>query len=155
MNDTLARRLGASLVITLLLLSAGSLAAQEPPATKEQKVRELLAVMRAADLGLQVIDGMIGGMKEALPAAPDEFWTSFRQKIKASDLVDMLVPVYAKHLDTADIDELIRFYRTPAGQRFLDKQPVILEESMAIGEKWGEQLAARAVEDLQKTQHKE
>lgn len=149
MHNTLLRRLSASLVLALLVF-AGSMAAEEAPAaTKEQKVRELLVLMRAGDLGMQTVDAMIDAMKDAIQA-PDEYWTSFRQKIKADDLVDMLVPVYAKHLDSADIDELIRFYRSPAGQRFLDKQPAILQESMVIGQKWGEQLAMRAIEDLNK-----
>lgn len=133
----------------ILLVMGVAAWAQEAPATKEEQVRELLVLLRAGEMGVQVVDGMIGSMKEALPSVPEEYWTKFRQQVKASDLVDLLVPVYAKHLEAADVEGLIRFYRSPTGQRFLDKQPVILQESMAIGQKWGEQLAAKAIKDIQ------
>src|SRR4051812_30049697 len=35
-------------------------------------------------------------------------------KTSLNDLVDMLVPVYQKHLSQADLEELIKFYLTPA-----------------------------------------
>jgi hypothetical protein len=135
--------------LTLTFLLATTCLAQAPAATKDDRVRELLVLMRAGDMGVQMVDGMIASLKDALPGAPDDFWTTFRQKVKASDLIDLLVPVYAKNLELADIEELIRFYRSPTGQRFLDKQSVILQESMAVGQKWGEQLGAQAVREMQ------
>ncbi|HUR79224.1 MAG TPA: DUF2059 domain-containing protein [Thermoanaerobaculia bacterium] len=147
-NAALLRLL--SFLVLVLLVFGRSMAAAETPPAKEQNVRELLVVMRAGDTGMQVVDAMIATLKEALPSAPAEYWTSLRQNIKAGDFVEMLVPVYAKHLDAADINELIRFYRTPTGQRFLDRQPAILQDSLVIGQKWGEQIAQRALADLKK-----
>jgi hypothetical protein len=100
---------------------------------------------------VQIVDSMIQAMKDAMPGASDAFWAAFRQQVKGSEFVDMLVPVYANNLALADMEELIRFYSSPAGQRFLDKQPLILQESMAIGQKWGEQLARKAIEELKKS----
>ena len=141
----------AALVVVVLTLSLPA-AAQEAAPSKEQRARQLLVLMRTGDMGLQIIDNMIDAMKAAMPQAGEEFWPAFRKKAKDTDFVDMLVPVYAKNLESADIDELIRFYSSPAGQRFLDRQPVIMQESMAIGQKWGEQLATQAIQELQKTQ---
>lgn len=129
---------------------AGSMAAQEPAASKEQRVRELLVLMGAGDMGVQIVDQMIDNMKAIAPEAPTELWTAFRQKVKSGDLVDMLIPVYAKHLELADVEELIRFYRTPTGRRFLEKQPLIMQESMLIGQKWGEKLSMEIIQDMQK-----
>ena len=136
----------------LLLIGTAAWAQETPDAKQQRQVRELLVLMRAGDMGLQMVDGMIGNMKQLLPGAPDEFWTKFRQKIKGSDLIDLLVPVYAKNLDAADVEALIQFYRSPTGQRFIEKQPIILQESMVVGQKWGEQLAAQAIKELQATQ---
>ena len=140
-----ARTLG---VLILAVAIAGSAAAQQP--SKEDRVRELLVVMRAGDMGLQIVDQLIGTMKQSIPGAPEEFWVSFRKKVKSEDLVATLVPVYARNLESEDVEEMIRFFRTPAGQRFLDKQPVILRESMEAGRTWGEKLALQAIEELQK-----
>lgn len=138
----------AFLVVSILVFLPA--ARGEEPATKEARVRELLVVMRAGDMGVQMVDGMIGAMKEAMPGAPTEFWTSFRNRVKPGELVDMLVPIYANNLEPADVEELIRFYRSPTGQRFLEKQPVIMQQSMVVGQKWGEKLATEALAELQK-----
>jgi hypothetical protein len=148
------RSLHTVFVVSCFLIASGGWA-QEAPSAKEQQVRELLLLMRAGDMGVQMIDGMIGNMKEMVPDAPDDYWTTFRQKVKSSDLVDLLVPIYERNLDAADIEELLRFFRSPTGQRFLDKQPVILEQSMTVGQKWGEQLAEQAIKELQETRQPE
>ncbi len=141
-------RRAVTALLFLILIAANALA--QEPVSSEVRVRELLTLMRAGDIGLQAIDGMITGMKRAMPGTPEEFWTAFRKKIKPEELVDMLVPVYQRNLSDADIEELIRFYSSPTGKRFVEKQPVILNESMAAGRRWGEVLAQRAIEDLQK-----
>ena len=139
------------LLAAVLLTSFVPLLAQDAAATKAQRARQLLMVMRTDVMGVQIIDSMIDSMKAAMPDAGEEFWTAFRKKAKASDFVAMLVPVYAKNLETADMDELIRFYSSPAGQRFLDTQPVIMRESMEIGQKWGAELAMEAMTEMQKS----
>ncbi|HYC88299.1 MAG TPA: DUF2059 domain-containing protein [Thermoanaerobaculia bacterium] len=144
---SLGRRLFVAVVLFLVSVSAS---AQEAPASKEQRVRQLLVLMRAGDMGVQIMDNMIGTLKQMAPEAGDEFWKALREKVKSTDLVDMLVPVYVKHLESADVDELIRFYSSPTGQRFLEKQPAIVQESMMIGQQWGAAIAADALKDLQK-----
>lgn len=108
--------------------------------------------MNAADLGLQVMDGMMVSLKEMLPNAPEEFWTKLRANIKADELVDMVVPIYAKHLDETHLDAMITFYASPAGQHFIAKQPLIVQESMLAGSKWGETIAQRAIDQLKAEQ---
>jgi hypothetical protein len=54
-----------------------------------------------------------------------------------TDLVKMLVPVYKKHLTLADVEGLITFYKSPVGQKFAKKTPMITQESMQIGQQWG------------------
>ena len=132
--------------LVLALLLPGTLFA----ATKEQKVRQLLVLTGAGNLGVQVIDGLMGNMKQALPNVPAEFWTEFRKSVKPSEMIDLVVPIYAKHLEESDIDELIRFYGSPTGKRFVAQQPLILQDSMMAGQKWGEALAQRALDTLQK-----
>jgi hypothetical protein len=139
----------------LLVFLATAAAAQTPPAqttapSKEEKVRQLLVIMRTGDIGVQIVDQMIDAFKENMPDAPEAFWTGFRAKVKPNELIEMLVPLYMKHLETSDVDELIRFYSSPAGQHFLDKQPVMMKESMAVGQEWGQRLAREAYEELQK-----
>ena len=50
------------------------------------------------------------------------------------------------------------FYQEPVGQKFLDKMPVITQESMSAGQDFGRTIAVelqkRMVEELRKRGHK-
>ena len=50
----------------------------------------------------------------------------------------MYVKIYAESLDQADVDGLIAFYQTPAGQAMLSKMPLVAQKSMeAVREMMG------------------
>jgi hypothetical protein len=132
-----------------MMIVAG-LRATAQPATPDPhaKVRLLLELTGAGNLGTQMIDGMIANFRESMPGVPDEFWTTFRAKIKASDMVEMVIPIYEKHLTPADIDAIIAFYSSPAGKRLVEKQPLILADTMKVGQAWGAKLADEVVTEL-------
>jgi uncharacterized protein len=119
--------------------------AAEPPVAKEVKIRQLLTLLKISDLAVQASDAMIVAMSGAMPQVPADFWDGFKKEVKSEEFVDLLVPIYERNLDEADIDELIVFFSSPAGQRYVGKQSVMMQESMAVGEKWGAKLAERAM----------
>jgi uncharacterized protein len=49
------------------------------------------------------------------------------------EMLDTIIPIYQRHLTRTDIEELIRFYSSPVGQKLLREQPQILQESMQAG----------------------
>ena len=138
------------IAIALLLTLTASVSAQEVKLSHKEKIRHLLELTGAGSLGLQVIDSMMASFKQNMPEVPEEFWTGFRAKIKPETLVDLVVPVYEKYLAEADVDELIKFFSSPAGKRFVEKQPLILADTMQAGETWGQNLAKEVLEELKK-----
>ena len=138
-----------TLVAVLLAFAATAFAQDTAAPTKEQKVRRLLVLMKVGDLGVQMANGMIESMKTSSPEVPAEFWDSFMKKVSGDELIDMLIPVYIRNIEEADVDALLTFYSSPAGQRFIAKQPKILEESMSVGQDWGAKLAQKVIEELQ------
>lgn len=71
---------------------------------------------------------------------PDEIWNGLEQEFlqtSMNDLVDMLTPVYEKHLTKNDLQKLIEFYQSPIGAKFAQKTPMIMQESMQVGQQWG------------------
>jgi len=68
------------------------------------------------------------------------------QKTSLNDLTKMLTPVYSKHLTLKDLKEIIVFYDTPVGKKLAKKTPLIMQESMQVGQQWG----AKIVEDIMK-----
>ena len=40
----------------------------------------------------------------------------------------MMIPVYQAHFNKSDVDQIIAFYSSPAGQKFVNEQPLIVKE---------------------------
>jgi hypothetical protein len=139
--------------VLVLALAASAAGAQPTPApagrTVEAVAREVIETSGGGRLGMQMMQQMLPALKQMLPDVPDSFWTSFMDEVRLDDLVDRTVPIYAKHFSKDDLEALLAFYRSPAGQRVLSEMPAVLQECMAAGQEWGKELAKRAVEKAQ------
>lgn len=133
-------------VVALCLLLASFIARAEP--ASEASVRRLLDLTGAGAMGIQVVQQMVPGLKKMLPDAPDEFWEQFMADARPEDLVDLIVPIYQRHLSEEDVQAAITYFSSPAGKRMIGKQGVIMQESYAAGQQWGAQLAERAIVKL-------
>jgi hypothetical protein len=78
----------------------------------------------------------------------DEFENEF-SKTSINDLADMLTPVYIQYMNLEDLKELIKFYQTPVGKKFAKSTPMIMQESMQIGQQWGMKLGEDITKKLQ------
>ena len=72
-------------------------------------------------------------------------------KTSIEDMVAMMTPIYKKHFSLSDIEELIEFYDSPVGKKFVEKSPLIIQESMIVGQEWGEKIAKEFMEELEST----
>ena len=140
----------ARLLLLATLFTSVSALAQAAPETKEQKIRRLLALMNAGDVGVQMIGTMIESFRKISPSIPEEVWSGIRKKVSGDDFVTMLIPVYARNLEEADVEALLAFYSSPAGQRFLAKQSTIIQESAAAGREWGAKLGMEIDQEIRK-----
>jgi uncharacterized protein len=82
--------------------------------------------------------------------ATDSFWEEFKNDIDYTDLLSLYIPIYKKHFNEADLQELIQFYESPIGKKLVEKTPQITAESMTSGQEWGMKLAAKVMERLEK-----
>lgn len=53
-----------------------------------------------------------------------------------TQLMDLMVPIYAKYYTEEDLDNIIRFYETPSGRRMADAQPKIATDAMGVAQQW-------------------
>ncbi len=116
---------------------------------KEKAIRQLLAVTGTSKLMTQQVNQMIASLHGSIPGAPPEFWTKFRERIHADDLITLLIPVYDKYYTLDDINGLLAFYQTPLGQKVVATLPQISRESMIIGQAWGRKQAQAVIQELQ------
>jgi uncharacterized protein len=145
------RTILAGLAVLCLLALAPPLQAQEGN-TKEQDIRRLLELTGSAKMAEQIMDQMMVMFEDN--GADQGFWDSFRAEINTEDLVSMTVPIYDKHFSHEDIRGLIAFYQTPLGAKFVEKMPALTQDSMAVGMKWGGDLAQKAMAKLKAREEK-
>jgi uncharacterized protein len=115
---------------------------------REQRILRLMEVTGAAKAGLQMADMMLAQFK-ANPSVPEAFINRFRERIDTDAFAQLLLPVYAAHLSEEDVEAAIRFYESPAGQRFIQAQPKIMQDAAPLAQQWAIQLAERVQAELE------
>ena len=99
--------LGAVVVCGVLPFVGNARAADDE---KTANIRKLLQLTGAGDLGANAAKQMIKQFRTSMPDVPAKFWDDFEKEIKADELTERTIPVYANHMDDNDILELIKFY---------------------------------------------
>jgi uncharacterized protein len=135
---------GATLALTPTLAAAQ--AAKAPAQTaKIADIERLMTATGARQIGEQILGQMLDIFRKGHPEVPAEMWSELQKAFGEEDLMKELVGVYDKHLTHDDIKALLAFFESPAGRKLIKVQPLIMQDSMAIGQAWG----ARAGERLQ------
>jgi hypothetical protein len=132
-----------------------------PPAPSQQNstpvdsatastIRHLLSLTGSAKLALRGMEAMVPAQKAANPRIPGAFWDAFlaRARRDTAQLVELLVPIYAAHLTRSELEDLVRFYQTPLGQRLAQALPLISQESIQAGQGWGANIGRQVAESL-------
>lgn len=118
------------------------------PAKKED-IQKLIKMTGQCELAGMMLDQMIKTFKQTMPQVPENFWTDFKSEMKDNSLSELYITIYEKNMTHADIKELIKFYETPAGKRYIQAMPAMTKESMEAGEVWGRQIAQKIIMKLQ------
>jgi len=130
----------------LCLLLASFMVRAEP--ASEASVRKLLDVTGAGAMGVQVMQQMLPELKKMLPQAPEPFWEKFVTDARPEDLVSLIVPIYQRHYSEEDVQAAIAYFSSASGQRLVEKQSLVMQESFEVGQQWGVQLAERAIAEI-------
>jgi uncharacterized protein len=67
---------------------------------------------------------------------------------RISELEDSIVDVYANNFSAGELRDLIAFYKSPTGQKFLQKTPLVTQQTMAAGQKFGQSAGAEAQKEM-------
>nr|WP_063571083.1 DUF2059 domain-containing protein [Luteibacter rhizovicinus] len=125
---------------------AGQALAAQP---SEQQVRQLMDAVGMGRMLSQMNSQMAGVMQSALPCVPASYWQGFVDANATNQLIGRMVPVYQKHFTAEDIDGLLKFYRSPLGQKVITQMPATMAEGMQIGKQWGQERGQQMVSQLQ------
>jgi hypothetical protein len=59
------------------------------------------------------------------------------------DFTNQISLIYAKHFTAVELEKLNQFYQTPLGAKTLTLMPTLMQEGMALGQIWINQLAPK------------
>ncbi|HSE48928.1 MAG TPA: DUF2059 domain-containing protein [Terriglobales bacterium] len=65
------------------------------------------------------------------------------------EMLDDMTPVYQHHLRKADVDGIVAFFESPTGQHWLDVQPEMMQEGMAVLMPKMQQRMSKMIEEMQ------
>jgi hypothetical protein len=150
----MSRRLLVALALLAVPASLQGQAAAPAPAPVDsatmRSARVLLTTMRAQDVFIATVEQSLQGAEGAASQLPPNFVAKFIAALRTESpkLIEEMAVIYARNYTRQDIEELTRFYRTPLGQRIVDKQAAITAESGAIGQRMGAALAMRVMGEM-------
>lgn len=78
------------------------------------------------------------------------FIQNYQKRLSPDDVTNQLVTIYDKHFTDEDIKNLLRFYGSPAGQKYAAEMPKITAEIQAANRAIGMRVAKEVLQDLRR-----
>ncbi len=130
-------------VFILCLMGAGSLYADEQ--SQRKLAEELLTIMKTDKQLDATLDKMKTVQKEQMnsmgvPEVEDKMMDLMAQEMSWEKMKDDYIAVYSEVFTEEELQGLIDFYKTPVGQKFVEKTPEITTKLMQMGQKHTMQL---------------
>ena len=146
----------AGLFVAMLLLVA-PVRAQSPNPDVEGAARELVNTIKLADQYKVILPTIFQHLKPAIVQNRPEVDRDFdalmpvlqaRMNARIDELVNAVVLIYASNFTAAELRDLTAFYNTPTGQKFLQNTPVVAQQTMLAGQKFGQSAGAEAQKQM-------
>ena len=126
---------------TLLLLASITvpLASQTPPAPsgatdahaqKLADIRKMLALTGGDKAANELFEVMMTNFRNSAPGN-DEYLDELKKELGEGKIMDLMVGIYDKYLQTEDVKGIIQFYESPAGKKMIETTPRIVADSIS------------------------
>jgi len=149
-------RIVAVIVLMISTLQTHGVAAMD--AEKHANIEGLLKDMGMLSNMNRMIDllvpQIIGNLRQVNRAIPDAAWDEFTgictEEMKRSlpELEEPVIAIYDANFSGDEIKQLVAFYQSPVGRKIAIQLPQLMQQSLTMGQSWGQQAGARAVERI-------
>jgi uncharacterized protein len=136
-----------------LLIAINTLSFGQADKEYYNTLKKMFEISGSEEAYRTVISQMFMIFKQQNPEVGNQIFNDLEKEfLRASidDLVEMLVPVYGKYLTKDDLEQVILFYQSPVGKKFASNTPLIMQESMQIGQLWGIKIAQQLEQKMRK-----
>ena len=124
-------------VIAFCFMGAVSFRALATDETHTKAVREffrILEVDKMTDAGLDSSVEILAGQTDQPEKAKPKIEKFLRDTVGFKVIEDDMVKLYKKHFSEEEMQDLLKFYKTPTGKKMAKLQPVLFKEGAAIGQ---------------------
>ena len=128
------RKISLVLVLTLLGVTLNG-------QSKDDELLSLLKLIGVKENLVLMVDQTLDYMKKERPNISTDDWNQVRNGLEYDSLLMKLVPVYSKHYKHSEVKELIDFFESPIGRKYVAKGGVIGQESYIAGKSIGKSIA--------------
>jgi hypothetical protein len=111
---------------------------------------ELLQVSRIAQMS-QAVMAKVAAMQQQQTAAGSAGAAAYQSMASPENLRGMYETIFAAVYTPDQVKQLIAFYKTPTGQMFLDRQPVLIQKTTAISQQIMTSLMPQIQQAVQQT----
>ncbi len=141
----------ALLYVTLIAAAAlaGTSLAQAPDPARVTAAKQMMEAAGAARQFDEVMPLIASQMSQSfmrlVPEKGKEIAEVFQQLLprfmdKKGILLEQIAGLYAAELTLEELNGIVAFYKSPVGTKFAAVQPSIMRQSMALGQRWGQQI---------------
>jgi hypothetical protein len=128
---------GIFAIVALLLAAAAPAAAQQfvPANSHERAAMELIEITKGKEGNAAAIDLMAEAMMAQNPMAAefrDILIDFYKEHMKWQELLPEYVRIYRETYSEAELRELIAFYKTPIGQKVVERSPRFTQKTTAV-----------------------
>jgi len=140
--------------------------AQQPSAAAVTLAREVIVTKGANGMTDPLVRGVIESVKNSfVPTNPNltrelnDVAAILHKELdgKSSELVDQMARAYAARFTEQELKDLLVFFKTPLGQKYIREEPNALEDGLKRAQQWADAFAdsvmARMRSEMQKKGH--
>ena len=140
--------------------------AQQPSAAAVALARDVITIKGASGMTDPLVRGVIETVKNSfVPTNPNltrelnDVAATLHKELdgKSSEVVDQMARAYASHFTEQELKDLLVFFKTPLGQKYVREEPVALEDGLKRAQQWADAFAetvmARMRNEMQKKGH--
>lgn len=134
---------GLSLALATWMGTAS--AATQP---SEEQVRQLMEVVGVGKMLSQMNNQAVAVMQQSLPCIPSSYWQGYVDANGTQQFIGRLVPIYQRHFTADEIEGMLKFYRSPLGQKVITEMPTTMGEANQAGLQWSKERSDQMIAEL-------
>jgi len=138
----------ALLTIAIISIQIGNSQTKPVTTLKEKDIYQLLELTKVKESAELLVSHTFDFLKKQNPNIPQSFWDKLESKVDYEKYLLKLVPIYDKTFTHDEIKNMVEFFRTPAGKKYITTLPVVNTEIYEVGKVFGGEIRKMITEQM-------